>query len=93
MNQQISKIINASNGLNIDFMSATGEALTPSDTNTFTPGSLFIGTSGNISVIFANDDTYTAVLLKNIPDGSFLPILVKAVKDTDTTATDIVILR
>ena len=73
----------------------TGVSVTPSDTvditgiNPNTPATLFVGTGGNIQVITIGGST---LILKNIADGSFLPIQVTRVMATSTTATDIVAL-
>jgi hypothetical protein len=73
----------------------TGVIVTPSDTvditgiNPNSPATLFVGVGGNIVVITIGGSTLT---LKNIADGSFLPIQVTRVKATGTTATDIVAL-
>tara|TARA_R100001443_G_scaffold92316_1_gene99016 strand:- start:3210 stop:3725 length:516 start_codon:yes stop_codon:yes gene_type:complete len=53
--------------------------------------SLFVGKTGNISVIPASSGQ--TVVLKNIPDSSFIPLQVKRVNATSTTATDIIALR
>ena len=50
--------------------------------------SLFIGGSGDVSAILVGDSS--PVIFKNIPPGSILPISVKRVEATLTTATDIV---
>ncbi len=71
----------------------TGVVVTPSDStditgsNANTPATLFVGVGGNIDVVTLGGST---LLLKNIADGSFLPIQVTRVKATNTTATDIV---
>ena len=71
----------------------TGVVVTPSDTvditgaTANTPAALFVGTGGNIDVITLGGST---LLLKNIADGTFLPIQVTRVKATLKTATDIV---
>ena len=71
----------------------TGVVVTPSDStditgsNANTPATLFVGNGGDIDVITLGGST---LLLKNIADGSFLPIQVTRVKATLTTATDIV---
>ena len=71
----------------------TGEIVTPSDStditgsNANTPATLFVGVGGNIDVVTLGGST---LLLKNIADGSFLPIQVTRVKATNTTATDMV---
>lgn len=48
---------------------------------------LFIGGAGNISVILADDSS--SLVFKNIPAGTVMPIAVKRVEATLTTATDI----
>lgn len=48
---------------------------------------LFVGTGGNIQVTMVGGQT---VVFNNIADGTFLPIQVKRVWATNTTATDIV---
>ncbi len=56
--------------------------------------SLFVGgggTAANIAVVPASSDQ--VVLLENIPDSSFIPLQVKRVNSTGTTATKIIALR
>ena len=53
--------------------------------------SLFVGGAGNIAVVPACSDQ--VVVLENIPDSSFIPLQVKRVNSTDTTATKIIALR
>jgi len=56
--------------------------------------SLFVGdggTTSNIAVVPACSDQ--VVLLENIPDSSFIPLQVKRVNSTGTTATKIIALR
>lgn len=52
---------------------------------------LYVGTGGNVKVTFAGDTN--PVLLKNIVDGTLLPLAVKRVWAADLTADDIVALR
>jgi hypothetical protein len=63
---------------------------------------LYIGTGGNVKVIlsgvtgaagFGLPTATEAVLFKNVPDGSFLPVIVDYVLLTDTTATDIIAIK
>ena len=62
---------------------------------------LYIGTGGDVKVILSGvtqaDGTpptaAEAVLFKNIPDGSFLPVIVDYVLLTGTTATDIIAIK
>lgn len=49
---------------------------------------LYVGTGGNVSV---NDAYGTAVIYKNVPDGTILPIQCSRVNSTGTTATDLVV--
>ncbi len=66
-------------------------AITPNDTNEIQVGrALYIGSGGNINVVMANDLTNTPVLFKNVPDGTLLPLEVRIVLDTLTTAQSIV---
>lgn len=66
-------------------------AVTPHDTNTIRPTvALYVGGAGNVAVVFTNDEaaTFTGVTV-----GTVLPIEVKQVKATNTTATAILALR
>ena len=62
---------------------------------------LYIGTGGDVKVIMnskfgPNGELPTAadaVIFKNIPDGSFLPVIVGFVLLTGTTATDIIAIK
>ena len=81
-------------------------AVTTSDTNYITGhtgdkviGSLYIGTTGDVVVLpWEHADTNSAVttgvggamIFKNIPSGSFLPVAVRKVFSTGTTASDII---
>lgn len=75
--------------------SAKFKTITPSDTDDIKYGSsnveqsvgLYVGGSGDIQVMSSKGDI---VVFRNIIQGSFLPILVKRVYATNTTATDIV---
>jgi len=78
-------------GYPVIYHGGKAEAVTPSDTDDIETGILFVGVGGNLNVVpYAGED---AVLFKNIPDGSFFPIKVRKVMSTNTTATDIVIIR
>jgi len=54
-----------------------------------TTRALYIGSSGNVSVILADDGT-SAVTFTGLPAGALLPLCVKRVRATGTTATNIV---
>lgn len=72
----------------------SGAAVTPGDTTIVSTypltRALYVGVGGNVNVIL-NDGT--TVLLKNVPTGSFLPLSVKIIKSTSTTATDMVVFK
>lgn len=67
------------------------ESVTPSDTDNLTrlTRALYIGTAGNVAVESEEGDsvTFSAVL-----GGSILPIRVRRVNSTSTTATNIIAL-
>lgn len=68
-------------------------AVTPHASNNLPDGpcrALWVGTGGDISIIAGNDTE--AVALVSVPDGALLPISVKAVRASGTTADDIVAL-
>ena len=64
--------------------------VTPSDGAdlSFTSRALYVGTSGNINVIMAGDTANTT--FTNVQNGTTLPIRVKKVWTTGTTASNIV---
>jgi hypothetical protein len=64
-------------------------AVTKSDETVYEPmlRALYVGTAGNVAIT----DLYgTAVTYKNVPAGTFLPIVAKQVLSTGTTASDLV---
>jgi hypothetical protein len=75
----------------VTLAASSGVAITAHDTNTFSPGYLYVGTGGDVKVKLA--DSATGVVFKNVPSGTFMPIIVTMVYVTGTvTATDFVIL-
>jgi hypothetical protein len=66
---------------------ATAAAVTPSDTTAVSFRGVWVGGAGNLAVVTegGNTVTFTAV-----PAGTLLPVAVKAVNATNTTATNIV---
>lgn len=76
------------------FLQATESmaALTPSDTMSLNPAprALYVGGAGDVSVVALRDSG--PVTLAGVPAGSILPIQVRTVRATGTTATDIVAL-
>lgn len=67
--------------------------LTKSDDTVYDPplDGIYVGGTGNASIIAADDTA--AVLLSAIPVGTFLPIKVKKLMSTNTTATLVVGFR
>jgi len=67
-----------------------GFAITPNDGTVFTTGTrgLWVGATGDISVVLLNDSA--PVTLSNVLGGTLLPLCVKTVRATGTTATGIV---
>lgn len=72
-----------------DFPYITFEAITPSDTNTFTNAyrSIFVGVGGDVVLTDIEGNTVT---FKNVPSGTILKVQPVEVHATGTTATDIV---
>ena len=89
------KILNKNNSV-VNFSAIKAEAITPNDTAEFEPGQVYVGGDGsgssNLTVRFQYAQG-TPVTFANVPDGSFLPITVIGVDDSDTTSTNVVILR
>jgi len=73
------------------FPAATAQEITPNDTvdipDRFCKG-VYVGGTGDLRVIMLNDTT--AVTFTNVQGGSLLPIRVKRVMATGTSATGIV---
>jgi hypothetical protein len=64
-------------------------AIVPADADLAVPArSLYVGGAGNVAVIGLDDSA--AVTLTAVPAGTILPVSVKQVKSTGTTATGIV---
>lgn len=63
-------------------------AITPGTAFPGTVRAIFVGTGGNITCTLQNDTT--PVVLKNVPSGALLPLSVKSVASSGTTAADIV---
>jgi hypothetical protein len=72
-------------------VAGNANAITPSDTVNLTGGPvvLYIGVTGNISVLTAGGDTATFV---DVQAGSVLPVRVKRVNSTGTTASSMLAL-
>lgn len=69
----------------------TGVAVTPSDADELAQvaSALYIGGTGDVAVVMVDG---TSITLKSVPTGDVLPLRVRQVKATGTTATNIVAL-
>ena len=77
---------------NFPTIPSNGAVVTPSDSaNLATPGTLFIGTGGNIKVTLVDMNDGESLTFKNLPNGCEFPRIVKRVWTTDTTASDIIV--
>lgn len=67
-------------------------AVAPHDVNdlTFTARALYVGTGGDVVAILKGDAA--AVTFKNVPTGAVLPVAVRRVQATGTTASNILAL-
>ena len=62
---------------------------------------LYVGTGGDVKVIMNSKfgpngeapDAADAITFKNVPDGSFLPVIVDYVLSTGTTASDLIAIK
>ncbi|GJQ63521.1 MAG: hypothetical protein SCALA702_25740 [Melioribacteraceae bacterium] len=64
--------------------------VTPHDINELSnvTRAIYVGTGGDINITLRDDST--PVILKNVSSGTLLPLRVKLVKTTSTTAQDII---
>jgi len=76
----------------LDWPATRAIAVTPNDGTdlTFVTRSLYVGGAGNVSVDLA--DSGSSIVFIGVPAGTFLPVRVKRVRATSTTATSIVAL-
>ena len=81
-------ICNDSNRV-IQFASGIAYEISVSDTNIFNVANLYVGTGGNVKVTMADANVVT---FKNVPSGTFMPILITQVWSTGTTASDFIIV-
>lgn len=81
----------AKEGIPSDYPARNAVVVTPADGSDLAnvTRALFIGGAGNLNVDTADGDT---VLFTGIPAGFLLPLAVKRVRSTSTTATNIVAL-
>ena len=73
-----------------NIVASSAEAVTPSDTTEIRALALFVGTGGILRVVTAAGDDVT---FTNIPNGFLLPLEVRRVRSTTTTASNITALR
>lgn len=67
------------------------EAVNVSDTVTFEPATLYVGSGGNLQVLLVEDTV--PVIFFGVPSGSFLPILVIKVYSSVTDCSAMLLLR
>lgn len=68
-------------------------AVTPADSDLATYAkALWVGGGGDVAVVPVLNADDTPIVFKNVPSGSILPVAVRQVRSTSTTATDIVAL-
>lgn len=79
-----------SGDLKTDYPVTDCQVVTPSDSTVFSVTSrcVYIGTGGDLAVVMAGGQT---VIFKNCSAGQLLPLRVKSIMATNTTASDIVI--
>jgi hypothetical protein len=74
----------------VSFVPGSAVAVTKSDTDVFSAGSLYVGTGGDVAVKMSDSDT--TVIFANVPDGTFMPISITQVLSTGTDADDFIVL-
>jgi hypothetical protein len=89
------------NNIAANWQARNAVVVTPSDTQDITnpagdgalyyAKALYIGVTGNVAVILAGDDVGNPVTFQNHPVG-YMPVQVRRVMNTNTTASDIVAL-
>lgn len=66
-----------------------GASVTPHDSNDLSVGGiLFVGVGGDVRV---NTQQGSDLTFKNVPSGTFLPVIVSRVYSTNTTASNILV--
>lgn len=83
-NEKVSREINSAAG---------AVTVTKSDSTTYDPPgrALYVGVTGNVAVRMAGDQSVVTFI--NVQGGSMLSICVDRVMSTNTTATDVLLLR
>lgn len=66
-------------------------AITKDDNNFFSPSAVYVGTGGTVVCVPADAPSdATTVTFVGVQSGQMLPVMVKAIKATGTTASDFV---
>jgi len=89
MRAQETKLYDATNSP-VELQPTRAAAVTPNDSTVLVPGTLFIGSTGNIRVRTIGQDTIT---FTNVANSFILPVKVDMVYSTGTTASNITIMR
>ena len=91
MTSENAQIVYTPAGKPVNFIPNIAVAVTPHATATFQAGLLYVGVGGDVVAMPQGIDTF--VTFKNVPEGSFLPVYIKAVNTlaNGTTATDMLI--
>lgn len=84
------EVLYSHGGQPVFFQAEEGAPVSPSDTQTFKLGTLYIGNGGTVVIQTRQGSVLTFV---NVPDGTFLPIIATKVLSTGTTAFNILVLR
>lgn len=74
-------------------VAGSAEAVVPSDTDDIDDGFIYVGTGGDVKVIAAIDPDSAPVTFKNWPTGALIPIRIRRVYSTGTTASNMLVLR
>lgn len=79
----------------LTYPAAGAVAVSPNDTTnlTFTTRGVYVGTTGNLTVIMQGDASLTPVTFASVQAGSLLPLRVIRVMTTNTTASNIVAVQ
>lgn len=89
MRVQETKIYDATNSP-VELQPTRAAAVTPNDNTVLVAGTLFIGSTGNVTVRTVGQDVIT---FTNVANSFILPVKVDKVLSTGTTASNIVIMR
>lgn len=87
----MSEAFDASQSNTAEMSARYGQAVTPSNSTNMphVTRAIYVGGAGNIAAVMASGDT---VLFVAVPAGALLPICVKRINSTNTTAVNMVAL-